>query len=354
MKKSFLLFLTSVFTLVSCEFLDHSLIWDKLNDHENRIDALEEWCKQINTNIAALQTIIEALQNNDYVTSVTPITENGITIGYSLTFSKSGSVSIFNGRDGADGVNGENGSTPIIGIMQDSDGIHYWTVDGNWLLDENGNKVKAVGTDGQDGQDGQNGAAGKDSVTPQLKIEEDIWYVSYDNCATWIELGQATGEQGPQGPQGPQGTPGQSGDSFFQSVSQDENNVYLTMSDGSVISIPRTLPDAVTISLQDVTANSAIFSGIVNRNTPDLKVTVYYGLNSNISVYKNTGSKSITDFGTGTFTLSLSGLNSNTRYYYFTEIVSNGVNTYSQVASFTTDADNFDEGVDMNPEIGNM
>ena len=34
---------------------------------------------------------------------------------------------------------------------------------------------------------------GKDGVTPQLKIEDGKWLISYDKGATWEDVGQATG-----------------------------------------------------------------------------------------------------------------------------------------------------------------
>lgn len=49
---------------------DDSALRNDLNDLENRVEKLEELCKQMNTNISSLQTIITALQNNDYITSV--------------------------------------------------------------------------------------------------------------------------------------------------------------------------------------------------------------------------------------------------------------------------------------------
>ena len=54
----------------------------------------------MNTNITSLQLIVEALQGNDYVTGVTPVVENGKTIGYTITFIKSGPVTIYHGKDG--------------------------------------------------------------------------------------------------------------------------------------------------------------------------------------------------------------------------------------------------------------
>lgn len=126
-------------------------------------EALQRLCNETNTNLSALQTIVTALQNNDYITSVDPLTENGKVVGYTIKFAKSNPIVIYNGKDGADG------NTPVIGVKKDTDGIYYWTLDGEWLTDEKGNKVKAQGTDGKDGVDGEDGTNGKDGITPQLK-----------------------------------------------------------------------------------------------------------------------------------------------------------------------------------------
>ena len=223
MKKLLAYLLSAMMLLaVGCgEEYDDSLIWEKLNDHEKRISKLEELCKQMNTNITSLQDIIEALQNNDYVTNIAPITEDGKIIGYTITFSKSGSITIYHGQDGQDGY------TPVIGIAKDIDDVYYWTLDGEWLLDKDGNKIKAEGIDGQDGT---NGEQGQNGITPKLKIEDGYWYISYNNGTTWEELGKATGEDGANG---------ENGDSMFTNVTYDDDFVYLTLTDGSVIEIPR-------------------------------------------------------------------------------------------------------------------
>ena len=70
---------------------DDSAIRADIEDLQKRVAALEEMCREMNTNISALQTIVSALQNNDYITNVTPITENGVIIGYTITFAKSAS-----------------------------------------------------------------------------------------------------------------------------------------------------------------------------------------------------------------------------------------------------------------------
>ncbi len=215
-------------------------------------EALRTLCNQMNSNIEALQTIVAALQNNDYVTSVTPVLENGKTVGYTINFSRSGAVTIYhgeNGENGKDGANGLDGHSPQIGVKQHTDGIYYWTLDGAWLKDANGNKIKAVGIDGANGSNGTNGV---DGITPQLKIENEYWYISYDNGTTWSQLGKATGEDGKDGANGSDGADGKDGDSFFQSVTQDEQYVYFTLADGTQITLPKGALLSISLDASDL------------------------------------------------------------------------------------------------------
>ena len=94
-------------------------------------EALQRLCNETNTNLSALQTIVTALQNNDYITSVDPLTENGKVVGYTIKFAKSNPIVIYNGKDGADGV---DGNTPVIGVKKDTDGIYYWTLDSEFIV----------------------------------------------------------------------------------------------------------------------------------------------------------------------------------------------------------------------------
>ena len=184
MKK--LLFLTTILFaafFVSCsEEYDDSALTNRVDNLESRVERLEELCAQMNTNISSLQTIVNALQQKDFITTVAPINKDGKEVGYTITFSSGKSITIYhgengkNGSDGSDGKDGTDGHTPIIGVKQASDGVYYWTVDGEWLLDADGNKIKAQSADsenGEDGEDGADGADGIDGVTPHLKIEAD-------------------------------------------------------------------------------------------------------------------------------------------------------------------------------------
>lgn len=277
MKNHFLTLIIAAMTFVGCN--NNSGLYGLLTDFDSRITTLEILCQEFNTNITSLQIIVEAQQSGDYITGITPVMKDGKQVGYTITFANHEPITIYNGENGAKGDKGDKGdngsatgTSPIVGVAQDTDGKYYWTLNGEWLLNDAGQKIPvigekgdkgekgdagATGAAGQDGQNGTNGTNGtngqdgQDGITPQLKIESDYWYISYDNGATWTQLGKATGADGAKGDKGdkgdkgatgatgPAGADGQDGDSMFQSVTQDENNVYFTLADGTVITIKK-------------------------------------------------------------------------------------------------------------------
>ena len=224
MKKIITCMIFGLLSLISCTEYDEIAIWNKSEYIDSRLAALEELCSRMNTYITSLQLIVEALQGNDYVTGVTPVVENGKTIGYTITFIKSGPVTIYHGKDG------QQGTAPVIGIKQDG-GIYYWTLDGEFIVAD-GQKIKAQGTDGN------NGADGSDGVTPKLEIREGYWWISYDNGTNWTQLGKATGEDGK--------------DADSIKITQDENNVYFELADGTIITISKTGQSSNFITFEDI------------------------------------------------------------------------------------------------------
>lgn len=108
-------------------------------------------------------------------------------------------------------LKGEPGDTPIVGIKKDTlNNTYYWTVSINgesprWILDENGQKISAQGLKGDPGKNGTDGKPGKngaDGITPEFKIENDYWFISYDNGTNWTQLGKAKGDRGATGEKG--------------------------------------------------------------------------------------------------------------------------------------------------------
>ena len=305
MKKTVLSFCVLLLMACTTEKFDPTEIWDNIHSLDERVTSLEQLCREMNTNIGSLQTIVSALEKQDYIKNVSPVSEDGAVIGYTITFAQSGTVTIYHGKDGAkgeqgdkgetgdkgdtgavgpqgpqgeQGEKGEAGETPVIGVAKDTDGVYYWTLNGGWLVDESGNKIPTTGKDGTQGEtgatgpqgpqgeqgetgatgpQGPQGEAGKDGVTPQLKIEDGRWLVSYDSGQSWVDVGQATGGQGPQGAtgatgpqgpqgeqgdqgiQGPQGNPGVSGDSMFTDVNYSNSDyVLFVLSNGQQFKIP--------------------------------------------------------------------------------------------------------------------
>lgn len=247
--KKILIFLSAI-TLANCsDSYDDSKLWNSVNGLENRVTKLEELCKQMNTNISSLQEIVTALQKNESIKSVATLPDGS---GYLITFSSGKTITIYHGKngvageDGKDGQNGKDGTTPTISVKKDIDGIYYWTVDNDWLLVD-GKKVKAEGTDGTDGgpgKDGEDGTNGKDGVTPQFKITDGYWYVSYDNEQSWTKLGKATGDSGLNGADG---------DNFFKGVSIEDGYVCFTLNDkdATIIKLPFVSESELTIEVKE-------------------------------------------------------------------------------------------------------
>ncbi len=199
MKKFLLMFLPLAVLVTGCRY-DDSEVWKELNNHENRLLALE---KTINTDLVNLQGIVAELQAKVYVNSVTPTADGK---GIVLAFSDGKTYTVSNGTDG---------NTPVIGVKKDTDGNYYWTLNGEWLTDGSGNKIRTTGDQGEPGEAG---------ITPQVKIQDKKWYVSVDGGTTWTEAGDATVV----------------GDSLFKNVKLDDKgkNVIFTFQDDSTITIP--------------------------------------------------------------------------------------------------------------------
>ena len=211
---------------------DDSALWDKVNDHEERLAALEKWKEQTNQSIASMQ---ELLNTTDMITGVTAVTEDGETVGYTITFLHSDPITIYNGAKGADGEDGADGQTPQIGLAQAADGNWYWTLNGETLTDADGNPIRANGLDGADGEDGEDGATGPEgpqsddgtsAPTPQILLGSNIpasgtvqtdggttiadaWYLSVDDGKTWYRVS------------------GTDGDTWFAEAPRKEGNYYI-------------------------------------------------------------------------------------------------------------------------------
>ena len=244
MKKLFFsLCVFALLSLSSCDKYDDGPLSNRVDNLENRVKSLEEQCKQLNANVSSIQTLVDALKDHDVITSVTPLVEGDKEVGYSFAFSKSPSISVYHGS---------NGASPSIGIKKDSDGNYYWTLDGEWLLDDDGNKILSNGTSG--------------AALPEFKIDNDNWHLSLDGGETWVNLGQGT-------------TNGQGTNIIFNDIdTTDPDKVTFTLPDGTKFEIPRQAELTISFDkdeLSEVNPNTTYTIGyVVEGKTDRLKLEI--------------------------------------------------------------------------------
>lgn len=147
---------------------------DRVDVLEQKVSALES---KVNQNVNSINALVEAAKKAVTITKVETLTD-----GYKIYFSD-GTISTIsngvNGTDGKDGVDGKDAVAPVIGIKEE-EGVYYWTIDGEFVLN-NGQKVPVTG---------------KDGLTPQFKIQDGKWYVSFDGN-TWDAV-PVTGTEKPE------------------------------------------------------------------------------------------------------------------------------------------------------------
>ena len=147
MKKVFLTLLAAA-SLCAC----NGDLKDRVDTLETKVAALES---KVNENVSSIAKLAEAAANAVTIASVTP---NEDKTSYTIKFSDGQTAVLTNGKDA---------EAPVVG-MKEFEGEFYWTVNGEFMTN-NGAKVPVSGK------------------TPQFKIQDGKWYVSYDGKA-WDEI----------------------------------------------------------------------------------------------------------------------------------------------------------------------
>ena len=172
-----------------------------LSTLERRITSLENRCNQMNETLKGLREMVEALQKYDFISKVEPVYQGGNTVAYTIYFTHSSPITVYNGTDA---------DTPLLGVDMGEDGNYYWTVkypgqEPQFVLNNYGRRIATA------------------AVTPILKIENGNWMVTYDGGQLWSTLGKATGEDGV---------------SFFRSVVNQGDYYQFNMVNGTTIELP--------------------------------------------------------------------------------------------------------------------
>lgn len=207
---------------------------DELITMQNEIDRLYAQVDGMNKDLAALRTIIYEMGARGYIVGVEEgededgrtyyllkfrtITPDADGRGYEMSDDKD-PILLYTGVDGKDG---EDAQPYVVSAKQDEeDGRWYWysTQDEDWLKDSDGNRFSV------------------DAKTPQLKVEEGFWFVSWDGGLTWEDTTwKAKGEDAYE---------------LFTKAEVFDDRVELTLAaDGSVLVLPRFLPVDVVLTVE--------------------------------------------------------------------------------------------------------
>ena len=172
----------------------------ELEELRNRVAELERRVDALNADIGQLQKMVTQIQTGGYVTAVAKKESS-----YTISFNDGSTVLLNTESDGQE--------VPCVGVRKGDDGIYYWTLDGEWLLDSKGNKLAVSGLDVESGQN---------AVEPRLKLNGNNWSVSYDGGKKWNRIS----------------TKATSGVTFSSVDSSNPDYVIIILSDGTELRLP--------------------------------------------------------------------------------------------------------------------
>ena len=208
-----------ILTLTGCT----DMVRDELDETHSKLAALQEKVDSLNYQLRALNLIVGALDNSH---SIIPADFTETEEGFDVSFRDRTTLHIHFGKDGKQLV--------PVGVRSDADSLFYWTIDGEWMLDAEGNRILAGATEGVDG------------IAPQFLIEDGLWKISVDGGQTYEVLG--TCEE-------------INGIGVFSGIDlkSDPAKAVLILWDGTVIELPRSIPFRMSFSgpVMDTVAISA-------------------------------------------------------------------------------------------------
>ncbi|MDE7411953.1 MAG: DUF4988 and DUF4465 domain-containing protein [Paramuribaculum sp.] len=234
----FIAIFAAALLFTSCEYDDTNL-WNNVNGLANRVSKLEKAMNTVNSDIKALNIIVESMKNNVTITSVTQ-TENG----YEIKFSDGQTANISNGENGS--------NAPLISVEKGDDGLYYWTLDGELMLVD-GKPVSAS------------------SVAPQIRINPDTktWEISTDGGVTWISTDVKA-----------EGTDGENGDTLFTSVdTSSPEYVVFTLANGTEFKVARYSEQNALFEIsgasgiQEFYAGETVTFNVTSENVSDFSIS---------------------------------------------------------------------------------
>lgn len=180
------------------------MVRDDLDRTHAKLQKLQELADSVNRELNTLDLILKELDDGHTILPESlQMTENG----YEVSFRDGKKIFIPIGKDGADG------RTLIPVGVQAEDGLYYWKVDGEWLLDDEGNRIRAGATDG---------------YIPLFEARADsLWWISLDNGVTFEPF--ASVEE-------------VAGFGVFKDVEQTASGIILTLWEGNTLELQARSP----------------------------------------------------------------------------------------------------------------
>lgn len=188
------LYKSLLFGLLMCGFAacDTTDLERDINSLKDRVEDYEAQVQKLNDDMNIIRVLLDG---NKTITSYSFDGTN-----YTLTLSNGETLTLTQGVVGA--------NYPSITIDEES---------GNWIIAGKDSGVKAEAEDGKDAP-----------YTPQFKIENENWWVSYDGGVTWTDLGEkATGDPS-----------GESSPISKVTLASDGNSITIKLSDNKSYTIP--------------------------------------------------------------------------------------------------------------------
>ena len=296
MKKELVMSLGLALSCLACSKYDDSALYGLLAKLDQRLGAVEEHVKKANEDIKTLKSLVSAASQGKTITEVKKTDE-----GYDLTFSDKQVISTKMGRAGKDG------HSPNMSVALDG-GVYYWQLDGKWLLDTQGQKVRVSGETGPQGIPGKDGATGPqgipgkdgttgpqgipgkdgatgpqgipglDGKTPKLRINAGKWEVAYGNN-DWMPVTVVSS--------GTSGATSVEGLDLFKNIKETDKEVVITLKSGGTIKLSKQTGKVISNPNNTLNGESIVRNEI---SSDDYELS-YDGLS--LIKWKNTGTQNL-------------------------------------------------------------
>lgn len=235
--------LLSTMLVICCEKYDDSKLTGRVDDLENRVDKLAQLVADLNTNVTSVTKLVKALQDENRIERI-----DKVEGGYNIVLA-----------DGKGTLPIRNGEKPSIGISLGEDGIHYWTVDGEFMLD-NGNKIPAT-------------------IAPEFKVEGGSFWFRV-NGGEWAKVAGSD-----------------SGVGLIKDIVESKESVTFILSEGGEIVIPKVQAFRLNIDINEagiMSGTSVSIPYTITSGDADTKVATIAGSGYTTSVSGNSQSGLIT------------------------------------------------------------